>query len=386
MNAEPIALMHVIVGLDIGGAEMVLYRLLTQLDRARFAAHVVSLRDIGPVGRCLMADGWPVYALGMRSGGVAALPSALVRLVGLMRTLRPRVVQTWMYHADLLGGLAAKLAGGIPVAWNLRQSNLAPQFNKRSTLLLIRACALLSHGLPARIVCGSEAARRAHARLGYARTKMCVIPNGFDLALFKPDAEARVAVRQELGLAADTPLIGVMARFDPQKNHRTFVAAAGLLHAHCPTVHFLLCGGGVTWENRALAAWIDGAGLRARCHLLGEREDMPRLTAALDVATLSSRGEGFPNALGEAMACGVPCVATAVGDVPQIVGPTGVVVPPGDAAALAAGWRAMLALGLAGRQRLGQAARRRIAERYSLPAVAAADERLYCALARRAVP
>jgi glycosyltransferase involved in cell wall biosynthesis len=381
VNAEPIALMHVIVGLDIGGAEMVLYRLLTQLDRARFAAHVVSLRDIGPVGRRLMADGWPVYALGMRSGGVAALPPALVRLVGLMRALRPHVVQTWMYHADLLGGLAAKLAGGIPVAWNLRQSNLAPQFNKRSTLLLIRACALLSHGLPARIVCGSEAARRAHARLGYARTKMCVIPNGFDLALFKPDAEARVAVRQELGLAADTPLIGMMARFDPQKNHRTFVAAAGLLHAHCPTVHFLLCGGGVTWENRALAAWIDGAGLRARCHLLGEREDMPRLTAALDVATLSSRGEGFPNALGEAMACGVPCVVTDVGDAGAIVGETGRLVPPGHPEALARAWAELLACSEEERRALGAAARERIAACFSLEQVVDQYEALWEQLA-----
>lgn len=383
MAARPIRLLHLITDLDVGGAEMMLYKLLCGLDRAAFAAEVLSLTDIGPLGTRIRELGVPVHALGLRRG--LPDPRALARLVRRLSHDLPDVVQTWMYHADLLGGLAAKLAGGIPVVWNMRQSNLSPSVNRRRTLLVVRACARLSRWLPARVVCGSQAARQAHARLGYDATKMCIIPNGFDLTAFVPDAGARRSVRHELGLADDAVLIGLVARFDPQKDHRTFVEAAALLRRQQPAVHFVLCGDGVTWQNEALAGWIAAAGLRERCHLLGRRDDVPGLTAALDVATSSSIGEGFPNAVGEAMACGVPCVVTAVGDSAAVVGPTGVVVPPRDPPALAAGWRALLALGPAGRRCLGQAARRRIAERFSLPAVVAQYERLYRELTPRSV-
>lgn len=379
MASRPIRLLHVITDLDVGGAEMMLYKLLRGLDRAAFAAEVLSLTDVGPLAARIRALGVPVEALGLRRG--LPDPSALVRLVRRLRHDPPDVVQTWMYHADLLGGLAATLAGRIPVVWNLRQSNLSPRVNKRRTLLVVHASARLSRWLPACIVCNSKAAQRAHAKLGYDETRIRIIPNGFDLALFAPDPQARCAVRQELGLADTAPLIGLVARFDPQKDHHTFVAAAALLHRQQPEPHFVLCGDGVTWQNEALAGWVATAGLRERCHLLGRRDDIPRLTAALDIATSSSIGEGFPNTVGEAMACGVPCVVTAVGDSPAIVGTTGVVVPPRDPPALAAGWRTLLALGPAGRQRLGQAARQRIAERFSLPAVAAEYARLYRELA-----
>lgn len=379
--APPIKLLHLITDLDVGGAEMMLYRVLTRLDRSAFAPEVIALTDVGPLGARISALGIGVGTLGMRRG--APDPLGFLRLTRRLRANPPDVIQTWMYHADLLGGLVARLAGRAKVAWSLRQSNLDRRVNKPSTLLVVRACARLSHWLPARIVCNSDAACRAHTRLGYAAGKMVVIPNGFDLSAFKPDPEARVAVRRELGLPEEAVLIGLVARFDPQKDHGNFVRAAGLLHARRPDAHFLLCGGGVTWENRELAGWIEAAGIRGQCHLLGPRDDVPRLTAALDEATSSSNGEGFPNVIGEAMACGVPCVVTAVGDSAVVVGTTGRVVPPGDPWALAAGWSALLALGPAGRQRLGEAARERIGERFSLPAVVARYEQLYRDLAGR---
>ncbi|MBI4507237.1 MAG: glycosyltransferase [Chloroflexi bacterium] len=381
MAARPIRLLHLITDLDVGGAEMMLYKLLSGLDGGAFASEVVSLTTIGPLSERIRALGVPVSALGLRRRVPDPLP--LARLVRSLRREPPDVVQTWMYHADLLGGLAAKLAGSMPVVWNVRQSNLSPSVNRRRTLLVVRLCARLSRWLPARVVCGSQAARQAHVTLGYDATKMRIIPNGFDLAVFKPDPMARAAVRCELGLLDDAPLIGLVARFDAQKDHRTFVQAAALLRRQEPDVHFALCGDGVTLQNEALAGWIAAAGLREHCHLLGRRDDVPRLTAALDIATSSSIGEGFPNAVGEAMACGVPCVVTAVGDSAAIVGRTGVVVPPRDRPALAAGWRALLALGPAGRRCLGQAARRRVAERFSLPAVVAQYERLYRELTPR---
>lgn len=370
---------HVITGLNTGGAEMSLLKLLTHTDRTAFEPQVISLTDIGPVGERLTAAGVRVRALGMRSG--LPNPLAVHKLARWLRTDQPHVVQTWMYHADLIGGLAARWAGRLPVAWGIRQSNLEPRGNKRTTIWTARACARLSRWLPARIVCCAEAARRTHAGIGYSADRMVVIPNGFDLSQFRPDPAARLAVRRELGLADDALLVGLMARFDPQKDHRNFIAAAAHLHARLPDVQFVLCGQGVGWENAELAGWIEAAGIHRHCHLLGQRADMPRLMAALDISVLSSFGEGFPTVVGEAMACAVPCVVTDVGDAAVLVGDTGKVVPPRDPAALAAACHGLIAAGPVERSRLGLTARQRVQQHYSLAAMVSRYEALYRELA-----
>ncbi len=354
---------------------MMLYKLLSGTDRENFESEVVSLMDIGAIGKRIQELAVSVRALGMRQG-VPSLP-ALLRLVYWLRQNPPHCVQTWMYHADLIGGISAKLAGGIPVIWGIRNSNLKPQHTKRTTLLTAKACARLSRRLPARIVCCSEASRQSHKEMGYAEDRMVVIPNGFDLAAFKPDQEARPAVRRELCIPGEAPLIGLVGRFNPLKDHNNFIRAAAHLHACLPDVHFLLCGDGVTWENPELVEWIKTAGIQTRCHLLGRREDIPRLTASLDIACSSSNSEGFPNVIGEAMACGVPCVVTDVGDSAMIVGETGRVVPPRNPQALAECWRELLELGPEGRSRLGSAARHRVEEHFNLPLIVTRYERLY---------
>lgn len=206
---------------------------------------------------------------------------------------------------------------------------------------------------------------------------MVVIPNGFDVEGWKPDPGARVDVRRELDLPLEAPLIGLISRFDPVKDHRTFLSAALLLLKRLPNVHFLLCGGGVTWENSELSAWIRSSGAASHFRLVGEREDIPRLTAALDLASLSSYTEGFPNVIGEAMACGIPCVTTDVGDAAYIVGETGRVVPPRQAEALAEAWRELIEAGPERRAALGAAARRRVAECFDLAGIARRYEGLY---------
>jgi glycosyltransferase involved in cell wall biosynthesis len=371
--------LHIITDLDTGGAEMMLFKLMQGLDRDRFAPMVVSLTDIGAVGERILSLGVPVTSLGMARGCVKS--GDLRRLVNLLREEQPEVVQTWMYHADLLGGLAARLAG-VPVAWGIRQSNLDPAGTKRRTVGVARLCALLSRLVPARIVCGSEAAQRTHVALGYDERRCIVIPNGFDLDAFRPDPTARASVRSELGLAADSALIGLIARFDPQKDHGNFIRAAALLHQARPDAHFLLAGEGAASANDTLTSWIETAGLTNHCHLLGRRHDIPRLTAALDVATSSSFGEGFPNVVGEAMACGVPCVVTDVGDSAIIVGETSMVVPPRNAEALASAWLAVLSLTPEARQELGAAARSRVERHYGLAAVVRQYQTLYMDLAR----
>lgn len=374
-----IRVLHLITGLPVGGTQMMLTKLVAAMDRTAFDVEVASLEVLRPMAERISSFGVPVQTLEMKSGRLD--PRRLLRFVGWLRRGRFDVIQTWMYHADLLGGLAAKLAGRLPVAWGIRQSNLDPRHNKRSTLGIVKACAKLSSWLPSRIVCCSEVARRVHAEAGYDADKLMVIPNGFDLQTFRPDPQARLALRRELGLADSAILIGHVARFDTQKDHRTLMQAAGLLEDAAEDVHFVLCGEGVDADNPLLRRWIGDAGVAARCHLLGLRQDVHRVHAALDIGVCSSVGEGFSNAIGEAMACGVPCASTDVGDSSLLVGDTGRVVSPGEPAALAAACRDLLRIGSEERSRLGRAARQRISERFSLPAVTAQYESLYRDLA-----
>ena len=188
-------------------------------------------------------------------------PRSIFRLGRLLRQKRPHLIQTWMYHADLIGGLAAKLAGGVPVIWGIRHSNLDPEGNKRTTIWTAKACARFSNRLPNKIICCSEASKRVHAKLGYNSQKMIVIPNGFELSSFVPDPEAKLSVRKELNIPDDALIIGLVARYDPQKDHQNFIQAASILKDHIfrtqYKIHFMLCGEGVTWENRKIAEPIE---------------------------------------------------------------------------------------------------------------------------------
>jgi glycosyltransferase involved in cell wall biosynthesis len=376
--------LHVSTGLNLGGAETMLLRLLEARD-AGDQHHVVSLTDVGPVGRRIVAQGVEVRALGMRR---APDLRKLLALRGIVAELRPDVVQTWMYHADLLGGMAARLAR-TRVVWGLHNSTLDPAATHRTTRLVVAALARLSWVIPDAIVTVSRTAQAVHVQKGYDVRKFVLIPNGFDLNRFRPDPAVRSAVRAELGVEEGQVLIGMVARVSAQKDHRNFILAAAALARRRPEARFLFCGGsdardglGAVPGNPALAEPIREAGLLDRFLLVGPRDDVPRLLNALDLATLSSSfGEAFPLVLGEAMACGVPCVATDVGDSAFLVGDTGRVAPPRDPEALAAAWESVLALGRTGRERLGRAARDRIESRFALPQVAAR----YAALWRQVV-
>jgi glycosyltransferase involved in cell wall biosynthesis len=368
---------HIIAGLEADGAETVLHTLASRMNRDRFENEVISLTNMGPMAERLKASGVRVRALGMRRG--TPNPYHLVRLSRWLKKSQPSVVQTWMYHADLLGGIAAGIAGKAAVVWGIHHTNLDPSQNKRLTIWTARMCAQLSSRIPKRIVCCSEASRQAHVRFGYAGQKMEVIPNGFDLHEFHPDADARRSLRLELGIAEEAPLIGMAARFHVQKGQRNFIEAAGRLHSRMPEVHFVLCGKGTDDNNRELKLWIDqaGADLREVCHLLGGRGDMPRLFAGLDIATSASLSEAFPMAVGEAMACGTPCVVTDVGDSKMMVYDTGRVVPTEDPQALADAWQGLLAEGRTAREQMGFAARNRIEQRFAVSAIVERYQELY---------
>jgi glycosyltransferase involved in cell wall biosynthesis len=378
-----IRVMHIINGLSVGGAETMLYRLLCGMDAAHFENEVISLTDLGALTEKIRLTRVPVRALGMKRGIPSPFP--MVRLLRWIRMSGPQVVQTWMHHANLIGGLAARLAADIPVVWGIHQVDLDPQLNKLLTIWTARGCARMSRWLPRCVVFVSQASLLWHAKSGYAAERMEVIPNGFDLGEFKPDSGARLSLRRELEVAEDALVIGMAARFHAQKDHHNFIQAAARLHAQMPGVHFLLCGDGINWQNSRLAGWIETAGIHDFCHVLGPRQDMCRLFAGMDIATTSSAGnEAFPLVIGEAMACGTPCVVTNVGDSALIVGETGRVVPPRNPDALAEAWRELIEAGPGVRRHLGMTARLRIIQRFALPAVVERYQAIYAQLAGKA--
>lgn len=388
LHRDKYKLTFVINSLSREGAQGMLVRLLGDLDREIFDPTVISLLPIdgGPasLATAIRTLEIPLASLEMRSVGSA--PAGLLALIRQMRTRDEGIVQSWMYHADLVSALANLAISRQPLVWNIRHSNLDPAVDRWTTRATVKVCAVLSSRLPRKIVCCSEVARRVHIELGYDPEKFVVIPNGFDLHHFKPDPEARKAVRDELGLNDQTLLIGMAGRFHPQKDHGNFLHAAALLTRQCPQSAFLLCGTGIDPANHRLTDMIDDRGLRGRVHLLGQRPDMARVFAALDLATLSSAcGEGFPNVIGEAMACGVPCVVTEVGDAALLVGEAGMVVPPRDAEALRAAWQQLLGLPAVQRLALGVQARARIQAHFSLRQVTNRYQDLYLALSEQSV-
>ena len=372
----------VITGLSTGGAETMLLKVLENMDRKHFSPYVISLTTRGQIASRIEALGVPVEALGMRPGRFG--PIKFFNLINHLRKPHPSAVHTWMYHADLLGGLAARMAGIQAIGWAIRHSNLSPLQDKRSTWWVMRACASLSSRLPKKILCCSQTARDVHVSAGYDERKMMVIPNGFDLVRFRPDSGARVSVHTELGLSEDALLVGLIARYHPQKNHAGFFEAAATIHQHNPNIHFLLAGAGVEAGNLELRHTVQEAGVEEHTHILGNRRDVPRLMAALDVlASSSSHGEAFPNVLGEAMACGVPCVVTDVGDSAEIVGETGRVVSSGDMTGLARHVIEILELSPHERRALGELARENVRAKYDILKVVKQYEEFYESLMER---
>jgi glycosyltransferase involved in cell wall biosynthesis len=366
---------HVITGLGAGGAQSALHKVVSSSQAYGLTHSVVSLTG-GP--STLEAQGVPVTSLGLRRG----VPDvrAVARLARLLRRDRPDVVQSWMYHADLLAGVAALVAGHIPVVWGLRHADVDPRNAKRLTRWTRSVCARLSGVLPARIVCCAESARRSHAALGYRSDRMVVIPNGFDFQRFVADPKAGARIRQELSLPDRALVVGMLARFHPDKDFPNFLAAARLVAHSNPDAVFVLAGEGVDGSNSVLSSLIDDLAIRARVRLLGLRRDVASVLSAMDVLALPSRTEAFPNVLGEAMACQVPCVATDCGDSREILGATGRIVPPRDPAALARAILELLALDAIERKALGAAALERVRERYDLRVVARRYAELYASV------
>lgn len=376
---------HVITGLGQGGAEAVLFRLATYPDQ-HVHHTLVSLTDDGVYGERLRAAGVTVHTLGMARGRVSL--SGFLTLRRLLIAGKPDAVQTWMYHADLIGGLAARLAGIRALAWGIRNSGAHLQRSSRSARAVLKLCALLSGRVPAAIVCAARDAAVRHEQYGYRAERLVVIANGYDLSRYQPDAEARQRVRQSWQVGDDVPVIGCVARWDPLKDHANLLGAmASLVHdggpQRFPGLRCVLVGRGMSPDNAELAALIDRLGLRDRVLLAGPSDEVPAVMNALDIHVLSSCAEGFPNVVAEAMACGTPCVVTDVGDAAHIVDQTAVVVPPEQPEALAQGIaRTLENIAVRGRQAVGDPGRDRVLAEFDLAHMVAAYDAVWRRIAQ----
>lgn len=374
-------ILHIITGLNVGGAELMLKRLVeSHHGNTNYRHMVISLISIGKVGQQMQAIGVDVQALGMRTP--LSIPRVLWQLARRIRASRPNVVQTWMYHADLLGGLAARLAGNRNVIWGIRTTGVKTG-GSRATAVVRQVCARLSPWVPQAIICAAEASRRMHVALGYDAKRMVVVPNGFDLSRLVVREDQRTMLRVQLGFGADKIVIGSLGRFNPDKDQENFVRAGGMLAQQHDYVRFLMVGRDLDADNIELKRWIAQTGHPDCFVLLGERADVPVCLAAMDLFCLSSRTEGFPNVVGEAMAMGVPCVVTDVGDAAMLVADTGVVVPKANSAALADGLGRLLAMTTDARQQLGQKAKARIYAEFTMDRARERFESIYQRITRK---
>jgi len=348
-----------------------LAKLVGRMDRDRFSSSVISLTDRGQLSEQIESSGVTVHTLGMKRGRPDIL--ALPRLIRLFKTLNPTIVQSWLYHADLLSTLAVKFSGSPILVWNVRCSDMDFKCYPPLTRWVQRVLAQCS-ATPAAVIVNSEAGKQQHEQLGYRPRRWDVIPNGFDTERFHPDTSLRLSLRREWNDPEDAVVVALVARVDPMKDHAAFLEAAQEVSKTRQNVRFLLIGK----DTQTLAPAIAAKGLTGQVRLLGYRSDVECLLPGVDVLCLSSAfGEGFPNVLGEAMACGIPCVSTDVGDARSIVVDTGLIVPARDPAALAQAIIDLIDRGPAAREHLGRAARARIESEYSLPRIVDRYSTLY---------
>lgn len=368
--------LHIITGLTRGGAEVVLCRLQERFSQQfpDVENHVVILGRTDPhlLAR-LRQTGAVVTLLGGTSR--ASVPLLLYKLYRYMRGCQPEVIQGWMYDGNL-AALAARLFSSkrARVCWNIRHSFYSAGNERFSLRLVIGLNKLLSR-FAAHIIYNSNKSLEQHVALGFSGRQAVVIPNGFDTEVFTPDAAASRRVRQALSIGDDAVVFGNVARLHPMKGQVVLIDTFSRLASDA---HLLIIGGDAGVEPAALTLLANRLGVGDRVHLLGLRDDVVELMCALDVLVCASRwGEAFPNAVGEAMACAVPCVVTDLGDSALLLGEGGLLVPPGDTQALASAMQALYDMPPEQRSAMGRSGRQRVIEKWSLDQVADSYHALY---------
>lgn len=382
--AGTVRVVHVITGLGSGGAENFLLRLLLALPARRVAARVISLGSGGGMVHKFREAGIEPVELGLKGAlWWWRLPEVLHSFRRAVSQWRPNLIQGWMNHGNVAGWFARAVAApNAKLIWSIRQTVHETDLKSRSTHTAMRLQRWLS-SRPDAIVCNSHLGLAHHVAMGFKNNRMLVIPNGFDAAQRSPGRGDRLAARQRVGLDADAFVVAMIARFHPVKDYGTFLAAIALAAREIPTLRALCIGRGVTAADSGLQRRVAELGIGDICTLVDERADLVTIYPGIDVACLTSLAEAFPNVLGEAMACEIPCIATDVGDAAHLLGVTGRLVRPGVPQEVAAAMVELFRLGPERRGELGRRARERIANQYSMPVVAGRYLDLYESLLGR---
>ena len=357
-----IKIAFLIRSLGYGGAERQLVTLAKGLDRKRFDVTVLHFYSDGPLAEVLKESG--IKTISLKKRGRWDLFGFLLRFVRHIKLIRADVIHGYLGTSNLLILLCKSFSPQTRMIWGVRASNVdlsrydwLPRLTFQVERLFSRFADL--------IIVNSNAGQAHCLAHGFLAERMVVISNGIDAERFKPDREAGARLRAEWGVSEKTILIGLVGRLDPMKDHATFLRAAALMCEGRYDVRFVCVGGGPESYRQEMQQLTRELGISENVVWPGVRADISAIHNALDIASSSSAyGEGFPNVIGEAMACGVPCVVTDVGDSALIVGDTGVVVAPQDPEALAAGWVSCLQKD---RTAMGMKARLRITENFSVP-------------------
>ena len=325
-------IVQIITSLNDGGAEGVLFNICKNDDKNEHI--VISLMDKGKYGPLLVKLGIKFYCLNMKPNLFSIF--GIFRLVKILLLLKPDIVQTWLIHGDFIGGIAARLAGIKNIIWNIRYSKLELKKTKISSFILIKILSKLSFLIPKSIIVVSKSAKKNCENLNYSKKKLFLIPNGYDLSILNPNKTQRTYIRKKWKIKKQVPLIGNVARYDPKKDHINLLNALSLIRLKNIDFLCILVGLNIDKNNKNLVSEIKKLKLNKHVKLLGQKRNISQVMNGLDIyIQSSSNGEGFPNVVAEAMACGTPCVVTDVGDAAFIVGKTGLVVNPKDPKRLA---------------------------------------------------
>jgi glycosyltransferase involved in cell wall biosynthesis len=361
--------------LEVGGAETQLVALAKGLPAHLYDVVVACLYVKGPLIADLQAAG--IKILPLEKKGRWDILSFLFRTGKLLKNLQPDIVHSFLTPPNILAALFRNYLAPAKVIWGIRASNMDLSNYDWTWRLTFRIECALSFR-PHCIVANSEAGQQYVTSLGFPADKLTVIPNGIDVSRYKNNPEAGIAIREEFGFEASTPVIGIVARLDPMKDHRTFLLAARRLSEQNPDVRFLCVGSGESNFVADLEDFTKELGLQDKVFWAGQRRDLPHIYSALDIVTLTSKyGEGFPNILGEAMACSVPCLGTNIGDTAKVIGDTGVTVPLGNVEEIVLGWDHLLKESTNLRADRRRACRQHIVDTYSLEIMINNHSRLY---------
>lgn len=324
---------HIITSLEQGGVESWMFRLIESTS-STVEHHVISLKDVGVYGGRIRALGFKVHELNMGRGSVSKL-LGFIRMILILKHNMPNCIQCWMYHANLLGGIAGYILGVKKIFWGIFATSLEDKITPFSTLLVDRISAIFSRFIPIKIIVCSKEAVNPHIENGY-KDIFINIPLGYDEKLIQFSSDARAKYRKQWAALENDFLIGCIARWDPYKDHNNLMLALDYLLGSKNTsllegIKVVLIGPNMTYENPKLKQLIDSSKNCAdRVILAGRVEDIPGAASSLDLHVLPSKSELFPNVVAETMLVGIPNVVTKVGGCQAIIDIYGWAIPPSN--------------------------------------------------------